>query len=58
MLDDKLRAELEQSQAALTEMLPPLWHGLYQGCVKEGFTPQEALRIVETYILATLGNNI
>ena len=52
MLDPKKQAEYEQGTAALIEMLPPLWRGLYIGCVEQGFTGQDALDLVRTYIMS------
>lgn len=51
MLDDKKRAEFEQSNAAMAEIFPSLWKSLFDGCVKQGFTEVEAMQLVKTYIL-------
>lgn len=56
MLDDKVRAELDQSRAAIIEVFPSIWRGLYLACVKEGFSELEAMELVKTYILSQ-GNN-
>ncbi len=50
MLDAKKRAELAQSVAALSEMCPPMWWGLFDGCRKEGFTDEQAMELVKVYI--------
>jgi len=53
MLDPKKSAEIEQSMAMLSEHLPPLWASLFRNCVAQKFSPQQALALVQTYILAT-----
>ena len=58
MLDDKTRAELDQAVAALIELYPPTWRGLYLGCVSEGFTPDEALALVKTHILSNASEGV
>jgi hypothetical protein len=50
MLNDKARAELDQGIAMVKESLPQLWRGLYLGCVKAGFSPEESMKIVLAYI--------
>ena len=52
MLDPKQRAEIDQANATLKEMLPPLWWALYKGCLKEGFTEYQAMSIVIAYVSA------
>ena len=52
MLDDKTRALLDQARAGLEETFPSLWHGLYSRCVEEGFTEEQALQLVRTYIMS------
>lgn len=54
MLDDKVKAKLDQSSALLAEMLPPLWWGIYKACVDEGFTESQALELVKTYLSSTV----
>ncbi len=56
MLNDELRAETDQAAAALGEMCPEVWWNIFDGCVKKGFTRQEALRLIEAYIMVTLDN--
>ncbi len=48
-------AALDQAGALLGDTLPPLWRRLYLGCVGEGFTEQQAMSLVETYIIAMTG---
>lgn len=42
--------ELDQSIATIVEMFPIMWWGLYNGCVKQGFTEYQALELVKAYI--------
>lgn len=58
MLDDALRAKLDQASATLVEMFPPLWRQLYDGCAKEGFSDSESLELVKAYILSQAANGI
>ncbi|MDR1268900.1 MAG: hypothetical protein LBK82_05195 [Planctomycetaceae bacterium] len=39
----KLLSEVEQSSEFLTQNLPPLWWGMYQNCLKTGFTEEHAI---------------
>jgi len=52
MLDDSKRAEMDQNQAALIELLPPLWWGLFSSCMKEGFNELQAMEILVAYVAA------
>jgi hypothetical protein len=49
MIDPAKRAELDQAQAALAEYLPSLWN---DACIREGFSEEQALVLVKTYILS------
>lgn len=37
---------------AVRELFPPIWWGLYVGLQEQGFTKDQALQLVKTYILA------
>ena len=52
MLDDKTRAAIDQAKAGAEEIFPPLWYGLYRRCVEEGFTEDQAIRLVKAYIVS------
>lgn len=52
MLDEKLRAELDQAIAGMKEMMPPLWRQLFESCQEVGFDKGQALELVKAYILA------
>lgn len=55
MLDDKKRLELDQSIAFFVDFVPTTWRRLYVRLVEEGFTEQQALELVKTYIMANCG---
>ena len=50
MLDAELRAQLDQACAALSEVQPVLWWGLYAGMISQGFTNEQALELLKTFI--------
>lgn len=47
------QAKLDQATAALADHLPALWWRLYSNCVKCGFTPDQAIDLLHTYIETT-----
>ena len=50
MLNAKTVAAMDQARAEIIETLPKLWWGLFDECVKQGFTRQEALFLVIDYV--------
>lgn len=50
MLDPKKIAEIDQAAAMLVETLPTMLHGLYKGCLEQGFTEPQAMSIVLKYL--------
>jgi hypothetical protein len=34
----------------MIDNLPQLWYGLFRKCVEEGFTEQQALELVKTFV--------
>lgn len=48
----KRQQRLEQSSAMIAENMPPFWRRLYLNCKSEGFTEQQAMSILRTYIRA------
>lgn len=54
MLDEKITAALDQGIAAISEMCPPLWWGLYEGCKKQGFSDDQAMEILKTIVAQTI----
>lgn len=52
MIDPSMAQQAEQSVAFLSEYLSGMWWGLYEKCKEKGFTGDEALKLVQTYILS------
>lgn len=52
MIDPKKIAETEQAVAAISESIPPLLWGLYQGLVGHGFTEAQPLFLTAEYLKA------
>ena len=44
-------AELDQSISECINTFPVMWYGLYEGCVEKGFTKEQAIDLVKTFIL-------
>jgi hypothetical protein len=44
------RAEFDQSSALVADSLPPMWWRLYTGLIKEGFTKEQAMELLKTFI--------
>lgn len=42
--------EMDQARTTLIDHYPKMWKGLYAGLIEEGFTEQQALVILLTYI--------
>ncbi len=57
MLNDKDRAEFDQGKATLVEIYPPLWWGLYEANMKLGFTPDQSLDLIKTYMMSSMGGS-
>jgi len=53
MIDPAKLAAFDQAAQTLGEILPPLWHSLYRGCLLAGFDKEQAIRLVEEYIAAS-----
>ena len=45
-------SEFDQAMAEMREVTPRIWWNLYDGCLAAGFTPQQAISLVQTYILS------
>ena len=52
MPDPAKQAELDQANAELSEALSDTWWALYSRCVDHGFTEDQAMRLVEAFILS------
>ncbi len=51
MIDPQMNSAFDQQRALLLELLPPLWRGIYGGCLEQGFSEQQAREILKAYIL-------
>lgn len=58
MLDDKIRADFDQAKSTLAETFPPWWRELYVSCIREGFSEEESMDLVKTYILSCSPNGV
>lgn len=54
MLNPGQRAELDQCEAALCDLLPPFWFSMYSSLTTVGFTPEQAMDLLKTYIQVSL----
>ena len=50
MINPKMQSDMDQAMAAMVEMFPPAWRGLYLGLVREGFTEEQAMRLLMAFI--------
>lgn len=50
MLDDSKRAQIDQELAEMAEVLPKGWRAIYLGCIAEGFSEEQAMRIIIAFI--------
>lgn len=57
MIDDKKRAELDQSLSLMLDFLPVQWRQLYLRLIAEGFQETQALELVKIYIKAICGTS-
>jgi len=53
----KRSQQLEQSLASARDLIPRLWRQIYLGCVRQGFTPDEAFKLTQTYIMSVNNQN-
>lgn len=47
-------AKADQGFSALAEMFPPHWRRVFNALEESGFTEEQSMRILDTYIMATL----
>lgn len=50
--DPRARARADQALAAALDSLPPAWFRLYTNCILAGFSEQQAMEMVKTFILS------
>lgn len=53
MLNPEKRSQFDQNIALTGELWPRMWFSLFQGCKAQGFSPEQSLDLVKTYILAS-----
>lgn len=58
MLDPIKQQQIEQSVAAMVEMWPPVWKGLYDRCIKQGFNEAQAMELVKAFIVGQAAGKI
>jgi hypothetical protein len=47
--------KMDEARTACVDAIPKLWYGLYQGCMREGFTSEQAMRLVIAFITKPVG---
>lgn len=57
-MDDRTRAEIDQGLAAARETITALWWSMFVGAKEKGFSEQQAIDLVKTYILSQNPNGI
>ena len=50
MLDDKIRAALEQAAACIGESVPLMARSLYTGLISQGFTEEQAFIMTRDFV--------
>ena len=53
MIDPGKQAELDQAYTNLGETLSSLWWAIYHRCVDIGFTEDQAMNLLQAYIMST-----
>lgn len=46
----ELVSEVDGGFKAMSDMLPPHWWSMYIGCLDQGFTEEQAMRLLLKYI--------
>lgn len=57
MINDCLRAFIDQQNTLTGETLPFLWGSLFRNCLEQGLTAEQALTLVKTFIVANSGGS-
>ena len=50
-------SKLDQGMAFLANSLPMTWRRMYLNLIEEGFTNQQAMELLKTYIHGSAGGN-
>jgi hypothetical protein len=46
------QAKMDQATAMLGDVMPPIWRRMFENSVEAGFSEEQAMSLVKTYILA------
>ena len=46
----KIQREFDEASTIMVDQFPKLWRGLYQSCVREGFSHAESLQLTIAFI--------
>ena len=57
VIDPKKTAQMDQDIKLVAESWPPLWRGIYQGCIDCGFSKEESFELLKVYVNTTCRNN-
>ena len=52
MLDDQIRAAIEQAAASIGETIPLMAWSLYTGLVNQGFTEDQSFTLTRDFVIA------
>jgi len=51
--ESKKQSDLDQAGAFLGDHLPALWSRMFKGLIAQGFTGEQSMTILTTYIMST-----
>lgn len=51
-MNEKEQSDFEQSVAAIAESYPPMWRRMYLNLLSEGFSKDESMDLLKTFILS------
>lgn len=51
------RHDIDQTAALIRDTMPSLWYGLYCRLQEEGFTEQQAMELLKTYVISSHGTH-
>lgn len=49
-MTDELKKQMEQHLSIVAKVMPKLWWQLYEGCVSEGFSREQAIELLKAYV--------
>lgn len=50
--------KMDQGMAMLADTMPPHWKRMFDNLVREGFTPEQSMAIVRTYVHGLAGGKL